>query len=61
MMQNINEYQTVIDANEGRCHQREQIIFGRIILKCESLYCSKVAQERVHWQAVFVGEVLFRD
>jgi hypothetical protein len=34
--------------------QRAPVLFGKIIIKYENLDWSKVVEERVFWQAVFV-------
>jgi hypothetical protein len=54
MGENRNEYKMLIEVNLQGENQRAQILFGKIIIKYENLDWSKVAEERVFWQAVFV-------
>jgi hypothetical protein len=54
MGENSNEYKILIEANKQGENQRTLVLIGKVILKCEHLDWSKVAEERVLWQAVFV-------
>jgi hypothetical protein len=44
----------LIQANKQGENHRALVLFGKIIIKYENLDWSKVAEERVLWQAVFV-------
>lgn len=54
MGENSNEYKILIEANKQGENHKALVLFGKIILKCENLDWSKVAEEKVLWQAVFV-------
>jgi len=49
MGENSNEYKILIEENKQGENQKVLVLFGKIILKCENLDWSKVAEERVLW------------
>jgi len=55
MGENSNEYKISIEANKQGENQIALVLPGKIILQCENLDWSKVAEKRVLWQAVFLG------
>jgi hypothetical protein len=61
MGENSNEYKISIEANKQGENQIALFLSGKIILQCENLDWSKVAEERVFGRLSFSGEVLIKD